>query len=636
MQDRLAIELILALLLVTSFTCVGLLALWAATSPRHWFLRAAGVVAALLPLLLAPAYEPLVVFTIQCIAVAVGVFVYRWRRDRFARLAMWPSTANSDPPASFRFSLSSLLLAMVLLAVASLVAARLPRMNFYAWSSAVVVGTACGLVTLIAAWMFVSPRKWLAWPIGLLLCIGFGAILWGVDWFAYSVVKQLDWPPRDPASIPTRMLGVPDPPVLVWLFTLPVIALVMCLLLMAWSVAFTAANVDRRRGGRPPGRGRLIVARVIWSAAILLLAAFPLCLLAQMTQRLSVPGSRLPSPNGYDDLVAAGHAILVGSPMLNTAIDPASTEELADEVRKFSQTFERIRLGLSRPIVTPVWPIEDNGAILNMNFAQIQPLRAAGRALNREAELAQQQVRFGDAARISVDNIRLGQATAHGGLIIHHLVGLAIEGIGQASLYPSIAHLDTDACREILASLDNIDQNREPVDNVFHRERIYSENAWGWFGHLVVLLHDMTGTYREAHWATTQATNRVTAIRRLLKAELVLRKYRLETGEFPRRLDELVPDFMSALPTDPYDVNGRPLCYARTADGYLLYSVGYDRDDDGGRPSPREGGLLEDGDIRLDSWLAPDEVEPIPPDDELSGEEVDESDVDAMDQTDSK
>jgi hypothetical protein len=95
---------------------------------------------------------------------------------------------------------------------------------------------------------------------------------------------------------------------------------------------------------------------------------------------------------------------------------------------------------------------------------------------------------------------------------------------------------------------------------------------------------------------------------------------------------------MSALPRDPYDGNGGPLRYARTADGFLLYSVGYDRDDDGGRPSPRDGGLLEDGDIRLDSWLAPDEEEPTTPDDELSveDEEIDESDVDAMDQTDSK
>jgi hypothetical protein len=38
-----------------------------------------------------------------------------------------------------------------------------------------------------------------------------------------------------------------------------------------------------------------------------------------------------------------------------------------------------------------------------------------------------------------------------------------------------------------------------------------------------------------------------------------------------------------------------------------LYSVGFDGDDDGGRPSPRDSGLLDDGDIRVDSYFAPDE-----------------------------
>ncbi|MEX2316063.1 MAG: hypothetical protein WD669_02855 [Pirellulales bacterium] len=37
MRDWLTIELVLGVLLVTSFTCVGLLSLWAATSLRHWF-----------------------------------------------------------------------------------------------------------------------------------------------------------------------------------------------------------------------------------------------------------------------------------------------------------------------------------------------------------------------------------------------------------------------------------------------------------------------------------------------------------------------------------------------------------------------------------------------------------------------
>ncbi len=80
-------ELALAALLVSSLTCVGLLALWAETSRRHWFLRTAVFVGTLSLLLLIPAYEPFVAFALQGAVVASGVqLARRWRRT------------SSDPP----------------------------------------------------------------------------------------------------------------------------------------------------------------------------------------------------------------------------------------------------------------------------------------------------------------------------------------------------------------------------------------------------------------------------------------------------------------------------------------------------------------------------------------------------------
>jgi hypothetical protein len=78
MRDWLTTELVLATLLVTSFACVGLLALWAATSPRHWFVRTVPVVAILSLPLLVPAYEPILVFALQAIVVVTGVVMSRW------------------------------------------------------------------------------------------------------------------------------------------------------------------------------------------------------------------------------------------------------------------------------------------------------------------------------------------------------------------------------------------------------------------------------------------------------------------------------------------------------------------------------------------------------------------------------
>ena len=62
-----------------------------------------------------------------------------------------------------------------------------------------------------------------------------------------------------------------------------------------------------------------------------------------------------------------------------------------------------------------------------------------------------------------------------------------------------------------------------------------------------------------------------------------LERYRLANGQFPDKLEALVPQFVSQLPNDV--VSGDPYKYRRTADGqFFLYSIGWDEKDDGGAP----------------------------------------------------
>jgi hypothetical protein len=69
-----------------------------------------------------------------------------------------------------------------------------------------------------------------------------------------------------------------------------------------------------------------------------------------------------------------------------------------------------------------------------------------------------------------------------------------------------------------------------------------------------------------------------------------LERYRLAHGQYPDTLDALVPQFADKVPHDI--VGGQPLKYRRAADGhFLLYSVGWNGQDDGGVPdkATREG-----------------------------------------------
>jgi hypothetical protein len=57
-------------------------------------------------------------------------------------------------------------------------------------------------------------------------------------------------------------------------------------------------------------------------------------------------------------------------------------------------------------------------------------------------------------------------------------------------------------------------------------------------------------------------------------------RYRLANGRWPATLDDLSPDYIAKVPSDPFA--GRPIRYAVADDGIRLYSVGADRTDDGG------------------------------------------------------
>jgi hypothetical protein len=66
-----------------------------------------------------------------------------------------------------------------------------------------------------------------------------------------------------------------------------------------------------------------------------------------------------------------------------------------------------------------------------------------------------------------------------------------------------------------------------------------------------------------------------------VRVVIAMERFRLGTGSWPRSLDELIPEFLPAVPQDGFD--GQPLRYRLTEEGPVVYSVGFDRDDDGGR-----------------------------------------------------
>jgi hypothetical protein len=59
-----------------------------------------------------------------------------------------------------------------------------------------------------------------------------------------------------------------------------------------------------------------------------------------------------------------------------------------------------------------------------------------------------------------------------------------------------------------------------------------------------------------------------------------LRAWKVQYGSYPDTLEMLAPGASEPLPLDPF--SGEAYRYRREGEGFVLYSVGPDRDDDGG------------------------------------------------------
>ena len=92
---------------------------------------------------------------------------------------------------------------------------------------------------------------------------------------------------------------------------------------------------------------------------------------------------------------------------------------------------------------------------------------------------------------------------------------------------------------------------------------------------------DGTDTFpalEQAHEAGTRGETKAD----LSQVGIALSRYQKQNGNFPDSLDPLAPDYLPALPADPY--TGKPFVYRIDDEGALIYSLGKNLKDDGGKP----------------------------------------------------
>ena len=103
-----------------------------------------------------------------------------------------------------------------------------------------------------------------------------------------------------------------------------------------------------------------------------------------------------------------------------------------------------------------------------------------------------------------------------------------------------------------------------------------------------ILITEMIPSVRKPQ----QAADRSEQTERNLHLAFALAAYKNDEARYPLKLDALAPKYLAAIPNDLF--SGKALIYRPAEDGYLLYSVGVNGKDDGGRgpDDPRSDDLV--------------------------------------------
>jgi hypothetical protein len=308
---------------------------------------------------------------------------------------------------------------------------------------------------------------------------------------------------------------------------------------------------------------------------------------------LPIVASRMPYSGGYEELLKAAREL---EGVQEPDFDTATVAEQEAFVGRCERALTRARKAMAQPCGRRLGYTD-----ADLRVEGLSGIRSLAYAMAAEAGLAKMNGRPGDALALYTDILRLGQASSAGGLIVDWLLGMAVHGVGMDRLASLRKQLSVAQCRDLLERLQSGEFALEPMEDVWLRDWAWEEHVYGWqcrLCHLPARLIGFAG-YRTVY---EEVVRRSEATRRLLVIGLAIECHRHEKGHPPAKLAELVPHYLSALPTDPF--TDQPLQYRLEGSEYVLYSVGPDRDDNGGLLDWTQS-VTQDGDMLLDPPTQP-------------------------------
>lgn len=191
--------------------------------------------------------------------------------------------------------------------------------------------------------------------------------------------------------------------------------------------------------------------------------------------------------------------------------------------------------------------------------------------------------RLAQLAMLAEPNLSLRKAIAGERTITLAMVGIPLteNGMDAAhSISSTYRELFPWPVRQVMVD-SGLDYYRQMIEVLGHPmpqmlDDIRGVQAKGMYG----VVFEMNSAYHSAAMQTGRAIAGLRASRLAIFCELYRRKH----GQLPETLDQLVPEFIEAVPLDPFD--GKAMKYKHDGNDVVIYSVNDNRKDDGGVLTP--------------------------------------------------
>jgi hypothetical protein len=279
-----------------------------------------------------------------------------------------------------------------------------------------------------------------------------------------------------------------------------------------------------------------------WTVFLVIIANLVILVVVFLGAPANAPKT-MPKPNGFDDFVRAGQ-LVSGTGGLS---DNSSLEDLRKLVAQNSEVMGWVRKGLAKESRIPEENSMNQDRVTNLILGSFKQLALA---LEAEGRLAETEQRTNEAAEIYLEAAHFAQNCTRGGVIFWKLQGVAYESTALKNLERISPALDAPESRRVAGALEKMDANEETVEESLGNEKNWVKKTFGLRGQIQLLLAPgLVEAGRKSFVKKYQANQ-------LRRRELILacatRAYALEKGQPPRSAFALLPDYLKALPTNPF------------------------------------------------------------------------------------